>query len=122
MVGGCINLQTGNRGHFERCKYWVRDENRDLSEYTYNDNPSGIFYAEEVTAKDLRKLVINGTFMFDESLITLQSKGQISLKKGDLVEFENEIWIVDSCQYKKVNKNNQFMNNPARITYIQLKK
>ena len=123
MFGGTIDLQLGRRGHFERCKYWVRDENNyDLSEYTYNETPSGFFYAEEVTAKDIKKLVINGIFMFDESLITIQTKGQINLKQGDLVEFENEIWIVQSCQQKKFNRNNQFMKRPSTTSYIQLKK
>ena len=122
MYGGTINTQLGRRGHFERCRYWVRDEeNYDLSEYTY-ENASGFFYAEEVTAKDIKKLVINGTFMFDESLITIQTKGQLSLKQGDLVEFEGEMWIAQSVQQKKFNRNNQFMKNPSLITYIQLKK
>lgn len=123
MCGGTIDTQLGRRGHFERCKYWVRDESDyDLSEYTYKQEPNGIFYAEEVTAKDIKKLVINGVFMFDESLITIQTKGQISLKQGDLIEFEGEMWIVQSCQQKKFNRNNQFMKRPSVITYIQIKK
>lgn len=122
MVGS-TNLLLGRRGNFERCKYWVRDEDdEDLSQYTYENEPSGIFYAEEVTSEDLRKMVVNGVFMFDESLITLQTKGSVILKKGDLVEYEEDIWIVQTSQVKKVHKNEQFMKRPSTTTYIQLKK
>ncbi len=123
MVGGCTNLLLGRRGDFERCKYWVRnEEDEDLSEYTHKKEPSGIFYAKEITAKDLRKLVIDGVFMFDETLTTIYANGDLDLKKGDLIEFEDDIWQVVSCQSKPINKNRQFMKRPAKTNYIQIKR
>lgn len=123
MAGGCADLLLGRRGDFERCKYWVRNEDdEDLSQYLYEIEPDGIFYAEEITPEDLRKLTINGIFMFDESLITIYTNGSISLKKGDLVEFRGDIWVVQSCQTKRVQKNLQFMKRPSTKSYIQLKK
>lgn len=120
---GTISTLLGRRGDYDKCKYWVVDEeNLDLEEYTHNTTPSGIFYAEETTAKERRKLVINNSFMFDEELVTIKTKSQISLKEGDLVEYEDEIWIVKSCQTRKISKNEQFMKRPCRVAYIQLKK
>lgn len=123
MAGGCIDLLLGRRGDFEKCKYWVRDEeDEDLSQYVYEVSPTGSFYGTEVSPEDLRKMIVNNVFMFDESLVTIYTNGYIDLKKGDLVEFRDEIWIVQSCQSKRVRKSIQFMKNPPKRTYIQLKR
>lgn len=120
-MDGCVDL--GFRTEFDVCKYWVCDEtNVDWQEYTYNNQPTGKFNAEETTAKERKKLIINNSFMFNEDLITLKTKSQISIKKGDLVEYEGEIWIVESSQSRKVTKSNQFLTKPPVITYIQLKR
>lgn len=122
-MNGSTNLLLGRRGDFERCKYWVRDdEDSDLSQFVHENEPRGVFYAEEVTSEDLRKLIVNGVFMFDESLITLQTKGSIRLNKGDLIEYENDIWSVQSSQIKKTHKNGQYMKRPSITTYIQIKR
>lgn len=122
-MDGCTNLLMGRRGHFDKCKYWVCDErNPDLSEYTYEHSPKGIFYAEETTAKERKKLVISNSFMFDEELITIKTKSQVTMKKGDLIEYEEELWIVQSFQTLKINKNNEFMRHPSTISYIQIKR
>lgn len=120
---GTTDLLMGRRGDFDKCKYWVVDDsNLNLEEYTHNNTPSGIFYAEETTAKERRKLVVNNSFVFDEELVTIKTKSQITLKEDDLVEYEDEIWIVKSYQTRKINKNEQFMKRPCKIAYIQLKK
>lgn len=122
-MDGSTNLLLGRRGQFNRCEYWIRDEDdEDLSQYTYENESSGVFYAEEVTSEDLRKMIVNGVFMFDESLITLQTKGSVSLKKGDLVRYDDDIWIVQSSQVKKTHKNEQFMRRPSTSTYVQIKR
>lgn len=123
MTGGCIDLLLGRRGDFEKCKYWIRDEDdEDLSQYVYEVSPTGSFYGTEVSPEDLRKMIVNNVFMFDESLVTIYTNGYIDLKKGDLVEFRDEIWIVQSCQSRRVRKSIQFMKNPSKRTYIQLKR
>lgn len=121
MAGGCINFLIGHRGEFERCKYWNRDEDdNNLAEYTYQKE-NGTFWAKEVSPEDLRKLVINGLFMFDETLITLYTKSDCRLKKGDIVEHDGSKWIVQSCQQRTRNKYQQFMKTKVTDTYIQLK-
>lgn len=120
---GTTDLLMGTRGEFDDCKYWVvNTDDLDLEEYTHNTIPSGTFKAQETTAKERRKLVINNSFMFDEDLVTIKTKSQISLKQGDLVEYEEEIWQVKSSQSVKITKNEQFMKRPCRVTYIQLRK
>lgn len=123
MAGGCNSLLLGRRGDFDKCFYWVRDENNeDLSQYEHKKEPDGIFWAEEITAEEKRKLIVGSGFMFDENLITIRTKGQISLKEGDIVNFEGEDWIVKNCQQRKYSKTQQFMNTPQKISYIQLKR
>ncbi len=123
MVGGCIDLQLGRRGDFDRCKYWVRNENdENLEEYTHNHEASGIFYAKEITAEDKHKNIVNDMFMFDENTITIYTKALVKLKEGDIVDFEGEKWLVKNCQSRKIHKNNEFMTRASYISYIQLKR
>ena len=123
MAGGCISTLLGCRGTYEKCKYWVRDDDaKDLTEYVYENKPSGTFYAKRITAQDYKKLVINNAFMFDDSLVTLYSKGQINLKESDIVEFKGELWRVQDCQSKQIDKNTQFMSRPDYVSYIRIKR
>lgn len=122
-MNGCTDLLFGRREEFEKCKYWIRDEeSKDLSEYNYKDEPNGYFYAKEVTAEDFRKTQINGVFLFDESSTTLFTTSNVKLKKGDLVGYNGDIWIVQDAQIKKKSKNRQFMTRPGTSVYIQIKK
>lgn len=123
-MSGCTNLLVGRRGNFEKCKYWVRDEEeKELDEYVYNTVPSGVFYVKEITAEDLRKTQVNNLFMFDESLTTLfTSDSVMNLKKGDLIEYNGDVWVAQSVQIKKVAKNRQFMARPSVEVYVQVKK
>lgn len=121
MVGGYNIL--GRRGDFERCKYWKVDKkNRDLSEFTHEKTPDGTFYAQEITSEEKKKLVIGSGFIFDENSTTIKTNDYVDLKEGDLIEFQEEIWFVKSCQEKKVNKNRQFMKKPMKFSYIQIKR
>ena len=123
MVGGCSNIMLGRRGLFERCKYWVRDESvKDLSIYKHEKKPSGVFYANQVSQMNLDSKELNNVFMVDENSITLITKGFVSLKKGDIVEFKDKLWFVLNVQYAEINKNQQFMNRPSFETYIAIKR
>ena len=122
MVGGYTDLRLGRRGHFDRCKYWVRnDEYKDLSEYKL-EKPSGIFYAERVNAKTLQKMAVNNSFLFDESLETIKTRSAIEINAGDIVEFDEEVYIVQNVQEIYVCKNEQFMRRSAKEIYIQMKR
>lgn len=122
MVGGYNNL-LGRRGDFDKCKYWVVDaKNVDLSEYTHENTPSGIFYAQEVTSEEKKKLIVGSGFMFDENSTTIKTNDQLELKEGDLIEFQDEIWYVKNCQQRKINKTRQFLKHPLKFSYIQIKR
>lgn len=120
---GCTNLLRGRRSEFDKCKYWVRSESdKTLEEYKHNVKPSGIFYAKEITPENLQKLIINNVFMFDEHLITLYTKADLNANKGDLVEYNGDMWIINTCQKQIIHKHSQFMKSNITASYIQLKK
>jgi hypothetical protein len=123
MAGGCIDILIGSRGTYEKCVYWNRDnDNEDLEEYTHKKEPSGFFYANLVEAKDNEKQIINNNFMFDNDNVTLFTKQKIKLKSGDIVKYDNELWLVRNVQEKKIHRNTQLMKNPNYVVYIQLKR
>lgn len=122
MVGGYTDLRLGRRGHFDKCKYWVRnDEYKDLSEYKL-ENPSGTFYAERVNARTLQKMAVNNSFLFDETLETIKTLSYVNIESGNLVEFDGELYIAQNVQEIYVCKNEQYMKHSAKETYIQLKR
>ena len=68
------------------------------------------------------KMYASMGFIFDENSTTIKTNDYVDLKEGDLIEFQEEIWFVKSCQEKKVNKNRQFMKKPMKFSYIQIKR
>ena len=123
MAGGCSNLILGRRGQFEKCNYWLRDESiKDLSVYKYQIKPKGRFYANQITPMNEDKAQLNNAFLYDTSAITLYTRNYVKLKKGDIVEFKGELWMVINCQYKETTKNQQFMSRPSIESYIQIRR
>ena len=122
MVGGCSSF-IGRRGLFEKCNYWVRDENvKDLSVYKHEKKPKGRFYANQITAMSQDKGQLNNAFSYDVNVITLYTRNYVKLTKGDIVEFKGELWFVVNTQYTEITKNQQFMTRPNIETYIQIKR
>lgn len=120
---GCINEYTSRRVNFELCYYWKRnDEEKDLSEYLLEEVPNGRFYAREITAFTNRKQEINNTFLFDETTITIETNDTIEAKVGDVVYFDDEVWVVLNIQRKHIHKNKQFLKADYNRTYLQLKR
>ena len=123
MAGGYTNTLVGRRGLFNRCKYWNREYAKDdFDEYVYSSKPNGYFYAEEIGSNELKKLVVNNIFQFDDNLITIRTRGRIHLKAGDKVEYYGELWIVSSVQDRFIKKNTQYMQKPMREYFIQIKR
>lgn len=123
MAGGCISEYTSRRCCFNKCKYWKRDDsNRELSDYTNELNPSGVFFAKESSAQTKQKNIVGGMFMFDQNFITIETKDNVSIESGDVVEYLNEIWLVANVQEKLNYKSKQYMKKGYKTTYIQIKK
>lgn len=120
---GCISELTSRRVNFDECKYWSRDyDDDDLEEYTYKNNYSGIFWAKESNANTTEKNVIDGTFIYDESTITIETNDLISIKPGDIVKFEDKLWHVVNVQEREMHKSKQFLKMDLKKTYIQLRR
>lgn len=122
-MDGCISEFTSRRINFEKCKYWNRKESKlDLEQYVYENAPSGHFYAKEITAQTLQKNIIGNTFMFDQNTIALETSDVVNIVSGDIVEYDNELWVVNNVQYDEIHKNKQFMKTSYKKTYIQMRR
>lgn len=122
-MDGCVSEFTSRRTNFDKCKYWNRKDSKlSLDEYTYNNEPSGSFYAKEITAQTMQKNIIGNTFMFDQDTITLETSDVVNIASGDIVEYENDLWSVSNVQIKEIHKSKQFMKSSYRKTYIQIRK
>lgn len=123
MAGGCINEFTSRRTNFDVCKYWKRNENdSSLEEYVHEHHYSGIFYAKEATAQMGQKNIIGNMFMFDQNTATIETMDSVDISAGDIIEFQDGLWIVSSVQKSMNNKSKQFLRNGYFKTYIQMRK
>lgn len=123
MTGGSIDLFTSRRVDFDLCTYWSRDNDEsDLSEYAHENAPTGTFYAKDENPNTLQKQDIGGMFLFDENTITLSTSDAVDIKAGDVICYDDDYWAVRNVQEVWVNKSQQFMKNPSKRTYIQLKR
>ncbi len=122
-MDGSINIYGNHRTYYNKCKYWaVSPKNRNNNNIVYEDEPSGTFMAKEKTAKFTKKDMIDENFMFDSSIITLETEDDIHLiKSGYLVMYEGTIWRIINVQKKKKNRRGQFISSRAYRYTINLK-
>jgi len=124
MARGCINLGTSRRTCHNKTFYWKRNEDDEFDEsmYEHNVEYDGVFYAKDVRAKASSKQDISGMFLFDSNVITIMTYDKVDIKSGDVVKYDNQIWKVEDVQERDINKNNEFMKEPDKETYINLKR
>lgn len=122
MAHGSIDIYTSRRNEFDECAYWSRDDDeQDLSKYAYENDITGIFYAKEMSALSTQKNNVGGVFLYDEDSITIETSDIVSIKAGDIVRYDDKLWLVMSVQKKEIHKRKQFLKDSFYKTYIQLK-
>ena len=123
MAGGCIDIYTSRRTEHEKCYYWKRNEdNRDLSEYAYEEYYDGFFYAREYVAEFFQKQNVSNTFMFDSSTITLETKDKVEIEPNDVIFYDENYWRVVNVNKVEYHKNSQFGKKKSYQTFIQIKR
>lgn len=123
-----VDIFQSRRTYYDLCKWWTRDESD-----KYNSNelimkraPDGVFYAKEVSGQVESQNIVGGLFMFDSTSVTLKTPDDITgIKKNSIVEYQGEMWVVDSIQKQRGKKqNSMFMggNDISHYWYLQLRK
>lgn len=118
-----INLNNSRRSYNIRCKWWASNVKwGDLQKLSHKNKPEGIFYAREHQPSnklenfdgDLVKIDIQNTVIETQDNV-------IGINHECLVEYDNQIWIVDNVQTKMQNKRSKYNIRPSRITWITLR-
>lgn len=118
-----INLNNSRRSYNIRCRWWKSDIKwSDLQKLIHENKPAGIFYAREHQPSnklenfdgDLVKIDIQNTVIETQDNV-------IGINHECLVEYDNQIWIVDNVQSKMQNKRSKYNIRPSRITWITLR-
>ena len=123
MAGGCISDLTSRRTYFDECQYWKRDDtDSSLEDYVYEHHYSGIFYAKETTSQTGQKNIVGNMFMFDQNTATIETMDLVNISSGDIIKFQDGLWLVTNVQKSMNNKSKQFLKNNFYKTYIQMKK
>lgn len=123
---GNVDLFHSRRTNYHKCTYWVRDE-RNASgsprEWVMYKQPSGKFYAKIVSVKSNQMNVINGVWALDKDYISLQSDDEIhDICRGCLVDFNEELWLVESVQRDAHHKESEFARKIDYLTTLTLTK
>ena len=120
-----INIYHSRRGKFRRCRYWKRDTSKsvDLNQYKLEKTATGIFYAIEINNLVNDQKQVSNVILFDKNTATLQTEDEINdISKGCIVEYLNEIWYVESCQFVPHIKEGEFSNKLHTSTIINIRR
>ena len=109
---GRVDLFHSRRASYSKCPYWVRDERNQSGSpsqwVTYNE-PTGFFYAKPISSKSSQMNVVNGVWAHDDNRITIESDDEIhDIARGSLVEFGEQLWLVESVQRQPHWKESEF--------------
>ena len=123
MAEGLLDIFTSRRTKFNDCRYFKKiDLGMDTNYLEYEDDPSGIFSAEESRAYQEGVQVVNGVMLKTYS-VGIKTEDDIKdLEINDLVEWDNEKWRVTDIQKAKIVKENQFMKEVHYEYYVSLKR
>ena len=120
-----FDLFQSRRNMNEYCRWWTRKESDDAEEdeLVYKRAPSGSFYAKEINAEVQDDNIIGGILMTDKTSVTIQAcdnlqelyNAQQDVRNRVLVEYQGELWRVDSVQKRKARiQNSEF----AKAEYV----
>lgn len=117
-----VNLFHSRRKNLFRCVYWC-DLRLTDNNIVYETQPSGIFYAYDITPKYERKDELFNKMRFSNSTITLVTDDNIAdLKIDDIVKYLNDYWIVTDVEKELHRKESYFSVIPVYRYTITLRK
>lgn len=109
-----------HRDYYIRCMWWKTDKETD--ELTYNENPSGIFFAKESQLTNKSDQNDNGIIDIDSQTTVIQTVDDVSeIHHKDIVEYLGQKWIVENIQSKIYTRRSQYNTRPDRIWWLTLR-
>lgn len=119
-----VDLNRSRRGYNYRCLYWKRDESgiMDNEELVHNKKPDGLFYAKIISSKANDTNDIAGVFRVGTEGLTVETQDFINLDKDDIVQFDENIWLVGKVNTEQIQKNAEFGRKVSNRTTIELNK
>lgn len=123
---GRVDLFHSRRTGYVDCKFWIRDERNQSGspqQWVLYNQPSGIFHAKPVSARDNQMNVINGVWALDRNHITIETDDDVpDLTRGCLVEYCDELYLVETSQGIPHLKELEFNKHPDYKYVISLTK
>lgn len=123
---GRVDLFHSRRANYDSCKYWIRDKRAQSgtpSQWVLYNQPNGSFYAKPVSVKSTQMNVINGVWALDNNHITLETDDDVNdIDRGHVVEYDGELWIVESVQREIHRKESEFCKHNDYRYFIALTK
>lgn len=126
MVG--VDLFQSRRNYNERCRWWSRNEDdiNIASDLIMKRIPTGYFMAKEISPERIEDVRLADSFLFQKNSIQIQSPDNLEdIKVNDLVEFQEEKWIVANVQKRKAKiQNTQYSSdrNCSHFWILELRK
>jgi hypothetical protein len=119
-----VDIYRSRRGFNYRCIYWKRKENgiMDNEQLIHNLRPDGIFNAKINSSKANDTQDIAGIFRVGTEGITIETQDYVILDKDDLVQFNEELWLVGRVNSEQIQKNAEFGRRTSNRTIIELNK
>lgn len=128
-----IDIFTSRRNHFNKCLFWHRFDDEDLSsmvnisseygELIYDRSPDGSFYANEVSPYSYESKYIANSFAFDSSTIQLETNDNVNaLSQNDLIYFDDNLWTVVSIQRIRHKRQSQYSRINTYKTMISIRR
>lgn len=121
---GNVDLFHSRRTNYHKCTYWVRDERNSAGSprnWVLENQPSGKFYAKTISVKSNQMNIINGVWAVDKDYITLETDDTVDdINRGCLVNFNEELWLVENVQRQPYNKQSEFSRKIVYKTILTL--
>ena len=118
---GTVDIFYSRRTSFAECRYWIRDERNaigNVSEWILKHQPSGTFWAKEISPQYNQFNQVGSNFAFDRNGITLECEDDLrDLVPGSIVMYNGHAWWVDNVQREIHRKESEF-NVDINYKYI----
>lgn len=122
MGKGRVDIYHSRRTMFNRCVYWNVSGQRAAEDIVMDTEPSGIFYAKEISPNANRPQEIMNIFMFDDNTITLLTEDNVSdMKKNSIVRYAGQLWRVTNISRSIHLKESGVTRSKHCTTFISLK-
>ena len=119
-----VDIYRKRTGYPYKCLYWKRDTSgaMDNEELVHKKVPTGVFYAKISTSKAKDTQDVAGIFRAGTEGLTIETNDIVFLDKDDLVQFNEDIWIVGRVNNEALQKNAEFGRFSSNKTFIELDK